>query len=68
MRAVSFAHDRLLLRGALHLPEGVGPHPAVVLLPGHGLRTSALDPAASFDYLMPLVGAHLVAHGIAVLQ
>ncbi len=68
MRAVSFHHDDLLLRGALHVPAGAGPHPAVVLLPGHGLRTNALDPGASFDYLLPLIGEHLVAQGVAVLQ
>lgn len=68
MRAVSFFHDDLLLQGALHLPAGAGPHPAVLLLPGHGLRTSALDPGASFGYLLPLIGEHLVAQGLAVLQ
>jgi pimeloyl-ACP methyl ester carboxylesterase len=68
VRTVSFHHDDLLLRGALYLPPGAGPHPAVVLLPGHGLRTSPLDPAASFDYLLPLIGEHLLARGVAVLQ
>ncbi len=56
MRRLSFYHDDLLLQGALHLPAGAGPHPAVALLPGHGLRTSALDPGASFGYLLPLIG------------
>jgi pimeloyl-ACP methyl ester carboxylesterase len=65
---MSFHHDGLLLRGALHLPADAGPHPAVVLLPGHGLRTNPLDPGASFDYLLPLIGEHLRAQGLAVLQ
>lgn len=34
--AVQFEHDGITLRGVLFLPDGPGPHPAVVLLHGAG--------------------------------
>jgi pimeloyl-ACP methyl ester carboxylesterase len=68
IQEVTFRHDETLLRGAVYNPPNNNRCPIVLLVPGHGLRTNSLDAHGSFDYLLPLIGYHLVQHGIAVFQ
>ena len=62
---VKFHHDNIRLSGRLLVPKGVGLYPAIILIPGHGTRTSKLE--CDFSYLLPL-GKHLCQRGIAVLD
>ncbi len=55
---VAFERDGVTLRGRLDLPEGPGPHPAVVLVHGSG-RSAATRTLPDGDFF--------VAHGVAVL-
>lgn len=64
---VTFRHGETSLRGVVHSLD-YNPCPIVILVPGHGLRTNSLDAHGSFDYLVPLIGYHLVQQGIAVFQ
>jgi pimeloyl-ACP methyl ester carboxylesterase len=48
------------LAGTLHLPDGAGPHPALVMLQGSGAADRDGD-----GYFTP-IRDHLVAHGLAV--
>lgn len=57
---LSFSWRDLSLVGTLHLPEGSGPHPAIVMLQGSG--ESDRD---SYGYFPPIRDA-LLQHGIAV--
>ena len=57
-RWVRFESDGTRLSGRLHLPDGPGPHPGIVLV--HGSGTSA-----GSEWLYN--GDFMVAHGIAVL-
>jgi uncharacterized protein len=66
---VAFASGDHRLAGTLTLPEGPGPHPAIVLISGSGAqdrdgRNPALPGYAPFRWLAD----HLTRHGVAVLR
>ena len=63
--AVTFDHHNTKISGRILVPKGTGPHQAVILVPGHGTRSSELK--SNFGYLMPL-GKYLCRRGIAVLD
>lgn len=73
-RAIDVTFDNpyaegVTLAGTLTLPEGDGPHPAVILISGSGPqdRDSNLAPAASIRPFF-LLADHLTRNGIAVLR
>lgn len=66
---VTFDNDDVTLAGTLTLPEGDGPHPAVVLITGSGAqdRDESLAPAAEIKPFK-LIADYLTRQGIAVLR
>ncbi|MFG1928505.1 alpha/beta hydrolase [Cryptosporangium sp. NPDC048952] len=62
------ADDGLLLAGALALPDGTGPHPAVLLLPGSGPLDRDANTRRHRMQLGPPLAAALAANGIASLR
>jgi pimeloyl-ACP methyl ester carboxylesterase len=63
---ITIPHDDAVLAGVLLHPSAPC-RAAVVLLPGHGTRTSNIDACGTFDYLLP-IGVALAASGIAVIN
>ncbi len=63
---VKFASGDIMLTGSLSVPEGVGPHPAVVLVSGSG----AQDRDANFYGFkaFAIIADHLARRSIAVLR
>ncbi len=63
---VKFASGDIMLTGSLSIPEGVGPHPTVVLVSGSG----AQDRDANFYGFkaFAIIADHLARRGIAVLR
>src|SRR5690606_26570644 len=59
----------LTLAGTLTLPEGEGPHPAMILISGSGPqdRDESLEPIAQIKPFR-LIADHLTRHGVAVLR
>lgn len=57
---VAFVHGATSLAGALELPPGPGPHPAVVIVHGSG-------PADRDQGMIPPLRAHFASQGIAML-
>ncbi len=66
---VTFDNGDVTLAGTLTLPEGEGPHPAVVLVTGSGPqdRDESLAPVAAIKPFR-LIADHLTRNGIAVLR
>ena len=62
------AHDGLLLAGTLTLPDGPGPHPAVLLLHGSGPLDRDGNTRRQRLALGPPLAAALAQHGIATLR
>ena len=58
---ISFEHAGDMLAGTLYLPQGGGPHPALVMIQGSGPTDRT-----NFDYFPP-IAEHFASHGIAVL-
>jgi hypothetical protein len=66
---VTFSHDNITLAGTLTLPEGNGPHPAIVLVTGSGPedRDEALGNGITIKPFK-LIADYLTREGIAVLR
>ena len=66
---VTFANGDITLAGTLTLPEGSGPHPAIVLISGSGPqdRDESLAPTANIKPFK-LIADYLTRQGIAVLR
>jgi pimeloyl-ACP methyl ester carboxylesterase len=66
---VTFDNGDITLAGTLSLPEGDGPHPAIVLISGSGPqdRDESLAPAADIKPFK-LIADYLAREGIAVLR
>ncbi len=63
---VKFSNDTTRLAGTLTIPQGEGPHPAVVLVTGSGAQNRDED---IFGFkLFRVIADHLTRHGIAVLR
>lgn len=67
---VTFANGDITLAGTLTLPEGDGPHPAVVLITGSGPQDRDESLAGGGIAIKPfaLIADHLTRAGIAVLR
>lgn len=63
---VVFSNGPIVLAGELTLPEGVGPHPAVVLISGSGLQDR--DSNIFGFKIFAALADHLAEHGIASLR
>jgi pimeloyl-ACP methyl ester carboxylesterase len=66
---VTFSHDDITLAGTLTLPEGDGPHPAIVLVSGSGPqdRDESLGLGIAIKPFR-LIADYLTRRGIAVLR
>ncbi len=66
---VTFENGDITLAGTLTLPEGEGPHPAMILISGSGPqdRDESLEPIAQIKPFR-LIADHLTRHGVAVLR
>jgi pimeloyl-ACP methyl ester carboxylesterase len=66
---VTFSHDGITLAGTLTLPDGDGPHPAIVLVSGSGPqdRDEALGGGIAIKPFK-LIADYLTRKGIAVLR
>ncbi len=63
---VTFSHGDITLAGTLTLPEGEGPHPAVVLITGSGAQDR--DENIFGFRIFRQIADHLTRNGIAVLR
>jgi pimeloyl-ACP methyl ester carboxylesterase len=63
---VRFANGEVTLAGTLSLPEGGGPHPAVVMITGSGPQNR--DEELFGFKPFRIIADHLTRHGIAVLR
>lgn len=63
---VTFTNGDITLAGTLTLPEGAGPHPAVVLISGSGAQNR--DEEIFGFKLFAILADHLTKQGIAVLR
>lgn len=63
---VTFSHEEATLAGTLTLPEGEGPHPAVILISGSGGQDR--DGTLSGFRIFQQIADHLTRNGIAVLR
>jgi hypothetical protein len=64
--AITNAAGQAVLAGTLTLPEGKGPHPAVVLITGSGAQNRDEEIFGHKPFLV--LADHLTRHGIAVLR
>ena len=67
-REVAYANpaDGTQLVGTLTIPEGVGPHPAVILIPGAGVADRDVTQAGHKPFLV--IADYLTRRGIVVLR
>ena len=66
---ITFENGDITLAGTLTLPEGEGPHPAVILISGSGPqdRDESLEPVAQMKPFR-LIADYLTRQGVAVLR
>jgi len=64
---VTFTNDDVTLAGTLTLPEGRGPHPAVVLMTGSGPQDRNEEVVPGFR-IFEQIADHLTRSGVAVLR
>ncbi len=64
---VTFDNGDITLAGTLTLPEGAGPHPAIILMTGSGAQTRDEQVAPGFP-IFRLIADYLTRQGIAVLR
>ncbi|TVQ28080.1 MAG: alpha/beta fold hydrolase [Spirochaetaceae bacterium] len=66
---VTFHSGSIFLAGTLTLPDGAGPHPAVILISGSGAQDrDGRNPALPNYRPMRWIADHLAAHGVATLR
>ncbi|TVQ22415.1 MAG: alpha/beta fold hydrolase [Spirochaetaceae bacterium] len=66
---VTFNSGSIQLAGVLTLPDGAGPHPAVILISGSGAQDrDGRNPALPHYRPMRWIADHLASHGIATLR
>ena len=66
---VTFHSGSIPLAGTLTLPEGAGPHPAVILIAGSGAQDrDGRNPGLPNYRPMRWIADHLASHGIATLR
>ena len=66
---ITFASGSIPLAGVMTLPDGSGPHPAVILISGSGAQDrDGRNPALPHYRPMRWIADHLADHGIATLR